>query len=295
MIDTSFDPALESEQPWNYLLIDGVRLPDAEKRLYQLCDAPECRNLFRGTEWDTIADVGPLLIEAETSQPFVNEFLQDGLPGEWGYLIRSDLSLSDLTRHLQTFLTVQHPVGEPVILRFADPLIARALFGEAVSLAPMGAGISALALPDSVGRRWHYKEPPGSEFSDNGGTATLSETDLVLMARVDHRLTLRTMVSHMDQFFPDWCEENARENRAEVLGELLGRAQEAGYTSERSLTHWTNVFGYLGPDVSLDGLPHPIDDGLKTIPTGTGAEQMARDLALQARDMAHAESSTLTE
>lgn len=97
--------------PWNYLLIDGASLPEAERLLYQACDYPEHMNLFAGPTYGEIADVGPLLVQITFEHPLVQRLIEADFTQEWGYLLRSALDLSALTHWFRRFITARHPSG----------------------------------------------------------------------------------------------------------------------------------------------------------------------------------------
>lgn len=69
---------------WNYLLIDGVALPEAEKQLYQACENPEHVNLFAGPAYGEISDVGPLLVRVTAEHPLVQCLIEEDFGAEWG-------------------------------------------------------------------------------------------------------------------------------------------------------------------------------------------------------------------
>lgn len=269
--------------PWNYLLIDGASLPEAERLLYQACDYPEHMNLFAGPTYGEIADVGPLLVQITFEHPLVQRLIEADFTQEWGYLLRSALDLSALTHWFRRFITARHPSGVDFFLWFANPAAASVLFGDAGAFRRAGAPIEDILLPDSLEWSWQYIRMPTVMDDAITESLTLSEQDIEALTKVDQRNILKKMITHLDEFFPDWAFNIDRKLQSATLFRLLGLARQANYVSERALTHWINVFGFLRPVRVPEDLPEPIQAFLSEIPPNSDAERAARKVALLAR------------
>lgn len=274
----------ENNWRWNYLLIDGVALPEAEKQLYQACETPEHLNLFAGPVYGEIADVGPLLVRVGYDHPLVQRLIEDGFTDEWGYLLSSDLELPTLAEWFRQFIRVKHPTGVDLFLRFAEPAVASVVFGEAGLFRRTGSPVGEVLLPDSLDGNWrHIPLTLGQDYSYKE-PLTLSEQDVEALSKVDRHSVLKAMVAHLDQFFPGWTADTERTAQIANLSQLLDLARQAEYLSERALTQWTNVFGFLRPSRLPEDLPEPVQTLLKAIPQASDAESAAREAAVLARD-----------
>ena len=274
----------EANWRWNYLLIDGIALPEAEKQLYQACESPEHLNLFAGPVYGEIADVGTLLVRVSDDHPLVQRLIEEDFTKEWGYLLSSGLELPALAAWFRQFIRVKHPAGVDLFLRFAEPAVASVVFGESGPLRRVGAPVDEVLLPDSLDGTWRHIQLPGTQGQIPAESLTLSEPDVEALSRVDQRSLLKKMVGHLDQFFPEWTENTERTAQIADLSQLLDLARQADYLSERALTQWTNVFGFLRPRRLPDDLPEPVQALLKVIPQTSDAESAAREAAVLARE-----------
>lgn len=279
------DGSLPLPATWNYLLVDGVRLTDAESTLYELCDTPRYINLFAGTEWADMKDVSPLLVQIDASDPITRAFLEIGFDAEWGFLLKSPATLDEIANHWRRFITVQHPLGHEVMLRFSDPAVARVLLTD-VWMGP-GNGfwgpITAALLPDELDQCWHCIQAPDGKRAE--GERILSDwalNDRLVdqLTAADHRQTLRTLMQHLKQYFPQRLALLPRGDTVRSLDQLISTAIENGFTSELALTHWTTVFGYRG-DVSKGQAALDLH-ALLTESNGVNPDNTARHAAMLA-------------
>jgi hypothetical protein len=269
---------------WNYLLIDGIALPEAERQLYQACESPEHLNLFAGPVYGEISDVGPLLVRVSSDHPMVQRLIDEGFTKEWGYLVRSALELPALAAWLRQFIRVKHPAGVDLFLRFAEPAVASVVFGEAGALRRVGTPVDEVLLPDSLDGNWHHIQLTSAKAQKLPEPLVLSGQDVEALTKVDRRSLLKAMVAHLDQFFPHWTNDAERVLQIARLSQLLDLARQAEYLSERALTQWANVFGFLRPGRLPEDLPEPVQALLKAIPQASDAETAAREAAVLARD-----------
>jgi len=268
---------------WNYLLVDGVALPEAEKQLYQACECPEHVNLYSGTVYGDISDVAPLLVRVTFEHPLVQRLIDEDFSQEWGYLLSSSVELPRLAGWFRQFITVRHPAGVDLFLRFAEPAVASVLFGDGGPFRRAGTPVDEVLLPDSLAWNWQHVQMPRVPDQISVGTLTLSENEIDALTQVDRRNLLRRMVVHLDEFFPEWTSGPDRKEQIATLSRLLDLARNAHYRSERALTQWTNVFGFLRPGRVPEELPELIQTLLRTIPANSDAETAAREAAVLAR------------
>lgn len=280
---------------WNYLLVDGLSLPDAEKQLYQDNEFPSFVNLYAGTDWGALADVAPLLVSIDDKTPFAQRFLAEGFYPEWGYLIQSSEGLHALARQLRQYLQVRHSTGTDFILRLADPGVAGLLFTEVKAFCSTLSGVQALLLPDIVRWQWQHMEvasgagSEGAEKNRAGFPLVLSDQEVDKLREVDEWSQLKKMTRHLDTYFHAWATLASRFSRSQLLGQLLARARNSGYTSERAQGQWTNVFGYSSHLERLGGLSSEILTLLDSPPKDpdfAGFERLASEAATLARQSA---------
>lgn len=283
------DGSLPLPATWHYLLVDGVRLTDAESTLYELCDTPRYVNMFAGTEWADMKDVSPLLVQVDASHPLTRAFLEIGFDAEWGFLLQSPATLDEIASHWRRFITVQHPLGHEVMLRFSDPAVARVLLMGWWMGPDNGfwGPVSAVLLPDELARCWrHIQAPIGDHVESNGLQSDRALNDHIVdqLTAADHRQTLRTLMQHLKQYFPQRFALMLRGDTVRSLDQLISKAIENGFTSESALTHWATVFGYHG-DVS-QGQVAPDLYALLTESNGVNPDDTARQAAMLARQQA---------
>ena len=279
---------------FNYVLIDGSKRAEAERWLYELVDTPDYRNLFDGTEWASIRDVAPLLVRTERGHPLLEQLSLEGKAQEWGYAIASDESLDALADHLRRFVTVRHPLGYNVMLRFADPTVARVL------LASSGDGgvpeywspYTAVKLPDALWDGWHLQIRPDwlpevgvGRNVESSASFRLGELTLSGLTDTDRRATLVKLMQHLETYFPSRVASNVRQALIKDIRTIMEQALANAYESLQALLHWCTVYGYLG-ELSLWHTAAPgVYDLFHRWP-GTAAEAQAREAAMIAMSSA---------
>lgn len=280
--------------PADYVLVDGSRRAQAESRLYELFDSPEFRNLFDGTRWAPIRQVAPILVRTEPQHPGLRQLLAELQEYECGYLIASHASLDSLATHMRCFIEARHPLGHLVLLRFADPSVARVLLS-----APHEGGVPAywaelkeVCLPDRLWGGWHLEKRPdfrtGKLYRQSGAMfCQPGELTCQQLAAVDQRSVLVRLLRHLETWFPARIAEKPRAGVIAGLRTLMEEAVCHGYTSLQALTHWCTVFGYLGHPGRWALEAPDIHRILHTRPAETGAAE-ARKAALLAREQVQA-------
>ena len=105
-----------------YGVVDTARDPG----LYDLVMAcPERDCLFAGVIEEPLNRAAPWLVDLTGDSPLKEAWRNKGWGQSWGILVRSDLPLERLRRHLRKFLLAQLPDGDPVLFRFYDPRVWR--------------------------------------------------------------------------------------------------------------------------------------------------------------------------
>ncbi|WP_165856464.1 DUF4123 domain-containing protein [Marinobacter sp. JSM 1782161] len=248
---------------WHYLMVDGSRWQGVERRLYDIEETPVYANLFFGTDFASVADVGPLLIAVDQNSRILGDFVQSKAIEESGYLVSSDTALDTLAEQFRHFILARHPLGYDLMLRFADPAVVHALLGAdgAASLSSFWGSIKAVAIPDSLKGQWIHLDAPdhqGAVEKDKVKTVELTDPLIDQMEHVDRRRLVVEQVQHIDAFFPNRSQQTPRLQLVESLEYLCSQALSNGYTSKRALTHWANVYGYIGMPNTTDIPLHSI-------------------------------------
>lgn len=124
-----------------HVLVDGVRYPDALRRLYARDDLAEIEPLYLLTRFKDVAEQGPILV-VPRNRHFVDEILAEGDVERTRAmsLLTSSATTEALGDHLLGFAEVEVD-GASRLLRFADPLVLRhwlASYGVQVPAEVMG-------------------------------------------------------------------------------------------------------------------------------------------------------------
>ncbi|WP_178091577.1 DUF4123 domain-containing protein [Halopseudomonas laoshanensis] len=239
--------------PWHlngYLLIDGISVESLSKKLYEWSDLPEFEVLYLETSWAELSDVSPLLVKLKgASDPILAEFLAHKAD-EWGYLLFSSKESQEVTIHLRKLISVEHPAGKAMLLRLADPAVANALFGLAAENkhSELFGPIDQLHAYDAISRYWHSHQRPGAKTVLSRLPYRLSENELAVLGEIDFRQTVRWLQSHMNKHFPHFVSEIPDLEQWNRIYQLADQAYQAGFTSERDIGLYANVFGFLGQD-----------------------------------------------
>ena len=274
------DIALHS-LPWHmncFLLLDGISVEALPRKLYEWSDSPEIEVLYLQTPWAELSDVSPHLIKLKNaSDPVLAEFLAHQAE-EWGYLIFSSKQSHEITDHLRKLISVEHPLGKAMLLRLADPAVAHALFGLANENknAALFGPIEQLHVHDAINQAWHFHQRPGEEAALSKIPYRLSESELEALGEVDFRQTVSWLKSHMHKHFPDFLSAIPDAQQWKSMYDLANRAYQAGFTSERDIALYANVFGFLGQD-ALDH--HPDIAVLMTKPSQQSPSQRIEQAA----------------
>lgn len=121
-----------------FLIVDRLAEPDPIPELFHADVMDEYINLYSGTEWDELADIGPWLIKMPAQQSIALSHLWEAPERNWGWLASaSQLSLVDLARHWRERLLIEGPSGK-ALYRFQDNrVIAHHLSALSVTQIPL--------------------------------------------------------------------------------------------------------------------------------------------------------------
>ncbi|MCC6075593.1 DUF4123 domain-containing protein [Pseudomonas sp. GCM10022188] len=251
---------LPDELPWGIqatLLLDGISVESLQRRLYEWSSSPSFEPLYLSTRWAELSDVSPCLVRLSgLNDPILVQFMEHA-DAEWGYLLFSEARWEELLAHLRWLVTIRHPLGEDMLLRLADPAVANALFGHAVENADatLFGPFERIVAADSTRHLWHqYQRPESTVSLGRHKPYPLSDAQLELLGEVSMRNTVIQLDTHMHEFFPSYQPRLAGPARWEHLHELASTAYAQGFSSERDITLYANIFGFLG-ERALDDHP----------------------------------------
>jgi len=235
----------------SYLLLDGISVEALPRKIYEWSDSPEYEVLYLETPWVELSDVSPFLVKLHgKNDAILNEFLANQSQ-EWGYLIFSSKESEEVVQHLRKLISVEHPLGQSMLLRLADPAVANALFGLAAenNHSELFGPIDQLRAYDSASLSWLSHQRPSTEMVLSRLPYRLSEAELAALGEVDFRQTVQWLQSHINKYFPHFLSAVPDSEQWGRVHQLADQAYQTGFTSERDIALYANVFGFLGWDV----------------------------------------------
>lgn len=260
-----------------HVLVDGVRYPDALRRLYSRDDLAEIVPLYLLTRFKDVAAEGPILV-APKGRCFIDEILAEG-DGERTRamsLIASAATTEELVDHLLGFVEIEVD-GAQRLLRFADPLVLRhwlASYGESAPadvMGPIDAWRVAQWAPvwnKHEGAAWRTfeveagKAPSDDQLvrsPDNFASPQLDALDAVARWQFKERLA-----EYFERHAGEAWSGLALERRGDWLESRLNEGLAWGAQTERQLAIWVELSLHWGAD-------------FMTAPTGSYARWVAQD------------------
>ncbi len=252
-----------------HVLVDGVRYPDALRRLYARDDLAEIEPLYLLTRFKDLAEQGPILV-APRDRRFVDEILaeSDGERTRAMSLLTSSATTEALGDHLLGFAEVEAD-GASRLLRFADPLVLRhwlASYGERVPTEVMGPIASwhvshwAPAWGEDEETTWRAFEVAVREMPDDDrglrlpshfAKPQLDALDAVARWQFKERLS-----AYFTRHASEPWSQLAPAQRGPWLEARLDEALAWGAQTERQLAIWGELALRWGPGfmMATDGL-----------------------------------------
>ena len=250
-------PALPNHLPWHlkaYLVLDGVRLPDLAKQLQQW---PNPRDyLFVTTRWHALLDISPCLISLSGPDDPVLRYFKANAVLATGYLLFTQADAATLCTFLRSLIVVQHPSGDEVMMRVADPAVLNQLIIASENpLDSRWLGPSEqICLPDGLHVQWLEHKRPASAVATVPSTLRLSDEELTALGEVEFRRFVLRLTRHMTTYFPDVMAQFSETEQRIRAYKLAQIAYAKGFYSAREVTLYANVLGLLLPE-SVDSYP----------------------------------------
>ncbi|MEL7893838.1 DUF4123 domain-containing protein [Vreelandella neptunia] len=222
-----------------FLILDGVRVKKIAQRLYTWSEGNlNAELLYAGTPLSSLNDISPWLIQLSGPQDLVlKSYLAQGTLPEWGYLIESDASLTDVAKHYRQLLVVLHPLGTPMMLRVADPAVMAAMLPDnsSTATAPWGP-IQQLHLPDAVKSAWQHHAPQATTEApltlDVSGYP-LNEEQHQRLQSCNRRRDIRHLMAFVEQHHGGWPCADSTLQRFRLLALLVEDARHCGFNSPK--------------------------------------------------------------
>lgn len=246
---------MQRPQAITHALVDGVRYPNALRRLYSRDGIEDIEPLYLMTRWSSLAEQGPILVRLKSSR-LVDEACanDDSKLYRSLSLLSSQASTGELSRHLGQFVTFKGEGGHEQLLRFADPLVTRHWlnsYGNALPagiLGPIDTWWVAdwepnWAEPCPV--TWqlfqsHLRQESPIVVQANTfppmGSAQLAALDAVARWQLKERLT-----SYFREHMPEDWRYLSAENKGRWLDERLDEATAWGANTERQVAIWLSL------------------------------------------------------
>lgn len=237
-----------SEQSRQYLLLDGAQIDDLLAQLYRLEDNPSPHLLYRGTLYEALADIGPILVELVPGSRLEAHFTEhwQATAGVW---LQSAASTQELVEHLRSLVhaSVQ---GVTVLLRYYDPRVMRHwlvelpreerdhLMGpiQCIRLAPRTIQLQRQAASAAA----RYADEPWLHLSED----TVERLNQAHLEAFDEQV-----LAHVDHYFPDCLVGQDTAARQAWARTCRLSANAHGYSSADQVVQWANLCAVLGLDL----------------------------------------------
>lgn len=242
----------------NYLLLDGAQIDGLLGRIYSLEDSPSVHPLYQQSAYETLAEVGPVLVAVSPASGLAQHFIQHWQSNA-GIWLESDAGEMVLVEHLRSLIHAQVE-GVTVLLRYYDPRITRSWLGPmAVSERDRLLGpVSRIRLPDDTAEAGLQRLNPQFESARYADTpwVILSQEQLEQMTQAKQADFEQRLLAHVQEFYPD-CLHNLDANGQRAwAANCLASAAQYGYCSAADVTRWATLLAELG-----SGFPNAPDHG----------------------------------
>ncbi|MFB3239328.1 DUF4123 domain-containing protein [Aeromonas salmonicida] len=250
-----------------YLLLDGARIPELERVLFEQDDAPAYQPIYLYAPWDSLREVSPCLLCATPN--LLDWFMQNREPS-WGYLLSSQLGLLPLAERLRALIEVESPYGSRILLKLAMPETMWRLFMDDEPW--LWQDVEQVWIPVRQANQpvwWHKTvspelgEPVGKRFR-------LSDTQWTRLGEVTWLSTLDAIWCHMNKWFPARLQEQIEP--AAWIARWAKQAYQLGFQTERDLLLFFNVLGFVG-DGWWENHDYPTLTKLLTVPSAQTPSQ----------------------
>lgn len=247
-----------SRKKW--LLIDGALLPQAHDTVLtdfvHRYEGIQYRNVFVGTQWHDIADVGPMLV---SYHPDIEAWAQAQQPWRFGLVFESSASLATLSQHWLRLSDCQHRGLEGTLCRLYDGIVLYHLLQQgneerqASWLGPM----EKVWLPDYVSQHYFYAKRPELEPLPTLEQVAFTDPEWQSLSDAKRYYAAHRLTQHMETYFPEYWLDKGLDNvdkHAHII-EQLTLLIPLGEVTQQGATYYMNLLGRLG-NIWAKGNPH---------------------------------------
>jgi len=251
--------ALPDDFPWDQkvgLLLDALQVKNLLKHLYEWSPSSQIDVLYHGTQWAQISHCSPCLVRLrDRDDPVLLQFLNN-TRDQWGYLVVSDGSWQQLLTHMRWLTSFHPPQDEEMYLRISDPAVADALFAHELhpSAVLFGPCQQVIVANTPLSGWRHYRRTGEAVIPSYEKPYVASDAQWASLRASTFRKSIAELYLHMQRLFPEYRAALVPQDRFEHVQQLTNSAVERGFTGEREIWLYANVFGFLGDDV-LDQHP----------------------------------------
>lgn len=224
-----------------YLLLDGARIAELERVLFEQDDTPVYQPIYLYAPWDCLREVSPCLVCATPN--LLDWFIQNREPS-WGYLLSSRLSLLPLADRFRSLIEVESPYGSRILLKLAMPETMWRLFMDDEPWLWQGVAQVWIPVRQGKGQEWQHKASLPGLSSPMGDGMRLSDMQWSRLGEVSWLHVLDGIRTHMQTWFPTRLQ--AQPAPSIWIAHWADYAYSKGFESERDLLLFFNVLGYLG-------------------------------------------------
>ncbi|MBL0521218.1 DUF4123 domain-containing protein [Aeromonas enteropelogenes] len=219
-----------------YLLLDGAQIPDLERQLFDVTDKPAYQPLYLYAPWDSLREVSPCLVEANSQ--LLTWF--QALPTNAGWLLASPLPLMPLADRLRQLIEVESPYGSRILLKLAAPETMACLMVDPEPW--LWQGVAQVWLPTRDG--WQHWLAKVDLATPLGEKCKLTDPQWARLGEVSWQNQLESTYRHMEQWFPVRLAEQS--DPGAWIAHWAKQAYQLGFQTERDVLLFFNVLGFLG-------------------------------------------------
>lgn len=281
MMMLSFDefiPDMDVEENEQlYLFVDGGQFDDLPKDLYSVSGTIDLEPIYMEPPYDALMAVSPYVVKA-TDEFKAWFFAQNKVIA--GFFFSSSLPIEEICEHFRQVIKVISPYGSDVYLKMANAECAWVFLAQEDPY--YWKAFNHVWVPTRLG--WQALERPDDlkldEF-DFSKPLKISDEIWGKLGEVSWRNTLEELAIHMQKFFPE-IEQHTTDFHQWLDSE--GKVAYAkGFASQRDLTFYFNIIGYLGIDAVSEARYSDIEQLLNqpSIQTPSQRVEQAAELAYQ--------------
>lgn len=238
-----------------YLILDGSQINDLEKLLYEIEGNPLYLPIYLNEPWRQLKEVTPCVIRANKS---IYDWFISNASINQGYFFSSQADIETIADSFRSLIQVQSPYGSNVFFKMAHGEAAKILFQD--KNPDIWKTIGQVWIPTRSG--WYYDENPQDLHNPSGSIIILNDEQWKKLGQISWQNTLEKIENHLTKWFseslpkvePAWLQQEAK------------NAYNKGFSSERDLLLYFNVFGFLGIN-TLDDTRHAEIQALINVPS----------------------------